>query len=179
MKHTKKRLLAVLLVLAMALGMAPMAALTVGAESAIVDTITVDEDRAITDLEWSTAYVSSPYNADGKAGQVVKRWSGAYRLSEIVTVPKAGTTLVWTDPASVGALGEGEFFVLGDNRTNSNDSRNYFDYYGDRNSDVDSVTYVGLVKKEQIKGVVHQYWVDKKDITTSIFGKNGIFKIFS
>lgn len=111
MKHTKKRLLAVLLVLAMALGMAPMAALTVGAESAIVDTITVDENRAITDLEWSTAYVSSPYNADGKAGQVVKRWSGAYRLSEIVTVPKAGTTLVWTDPASVGALGEGEFFI--------------------------------------------------------------------
>ena len=111
MKHTKKRLLAVLLVLAMAFGMVPMAVLTVGAESAIVDTITVDEDRAITDLEWSTAYVSSPYNADGKAGQVVKRWSGAYRLSEIVTVPKAGTTLVWTDPVSVGTLNEGEYFI--------------------------------------------------------------------
>ncbi len=111
MKHTKKRLLAVLLALTMVFGMVPLMALVTGAESAIVDTITVDENRAITDLDWTTAYVSSPFNTDAKTGQVVKRWSGAYRLSEIVTVPKAGTTLVWTDPASVGALTEGEYFI--------------------------------------------------------------------
>ena len=111
MKHTKNRLLAVLLVLAMAIGMVPFAALTVGAESAIVHPITVDENRAITDLDWITAYVSSPFNADGKTGQVVKRWSGAYRLSEIVTVPKAGTTLRWTDHVAAGALSEGEYFL--------------------------------------------------------------------
>lgn len=121
MKHTKKRLLAFFLVLAMGIGMVPMAALSVGAESAVVDQITVDENRIITDLDWSTAYVGSPYNGEGKAWETVKRWSGAYRLSEIVIVPKAGTTLIWTDhviaddPATEGdetrALGKGEFFL--------------------------------------------------------------------
>lgn len=111
MKHTKKRLLAFFLVLAMGIGMMPLAALTTGAESAVVEEITVNEDRIIQDLDWSTAYVASPYHAEGKTGQVIKRWSGAYRLSQIVTVPKAGTTLVWTDSVSRGALGQDVYFL--------------------------------------------------------------------
>ena len=111
MKHTKKRLLAVLLVLAMALGMAPLAALTVGAEAAIVETITVDENGMIQDLDWTTAFVASPYHNEERAGKVVKSWSGPYRLSEIVIVPKAGTTLTWTDPVANGSLDAGEYFL--------------------------------------------------------------------
>ena len=120
MKHTKKRLLAFLLVLAMGIGLVPLAALTVGAEAAVVEAITVNEDRVIQDLDWSTAYVASPYHAEGKTGQVIKRWNGAYRLSEIVSVPKAGTTLVWTDPVSVGALDEGQYFLTSWKSTGEN-----------------------------------------------------------
>ena len=49
-------------------------------------------------------------------------------------------------------LKEDEFFVLGDNRGNSQDSR-----------------FFGPIKKEQITGVVTDFWVKNKKITTKLF----------
>ncbi len=45
-----------------------------------------------------------------------------------------------------------EFFVLGDNRGNSQDSR-----------------FFGVIKREQITGVVSEFWVKNKEITTKFF----------
>lgn len=61
------------------------------------------------------------------------------------------------------------FFVLGDNRTNSTDSRTYYNSDGTVNEDTESLNYVGFVNKTQVKGVVHQFWVDNKSVTTKIF----------
>ena len=47
---------------------------------------------------------------------------------------------------------EGEYFVMGDNRGNSQDSR-----------------IIGAIKKEQIIGVVSDFWVEKKEFTTKLF----------
>ena len=49
-------------------------------------------------------------------------------------------------------LNSNEFFVLGDNRTNSEDSR-----------------FFGPIKKEQITGVVSNFWIKNKDLTTKFF----------
>lgn len=46
-----------------------------------------------------------------------------------------------------------EYFVMGDNRENSKDSR-----------------IIGVVKKEQITGVVSEFWIANRAITTKIFG---------
>lgn len=47
---------------------------------------------------------------------------------------------------------KGELFVMGDNRLVSVDSREF-----------------GVISTSQVNGVVHQFWVDNKDITTKIF----------
>lgn len=49
-------------------------------------------------------------------------------------------------------LQKDEFFVLGDNRGNSQDSR-----------------FFGAIKREQITGVVSEFWVKNKNITTKLF----------
>ena len=49
-------------------------------------------------------------------------------------------------------LGKDEYFVMGDNRGNSQDSRIF-----------------GAIKKDQIIGVVSEFWVEKKDLTTKLF----------
>ncbi len=49
-------------------------------------------------------------------------------------------------------LKSGEFFVLGDNRGNSQDSRVF-----------------GPIKREQINGVVSEFWVKNKKLTTKFF----------
>ena len=55
---------------------------------------------------------------------------------------------------------------------NSTDSRTYFNQDGSINTNVNDATYVGLVSEEDVLGVVHEFWVAKKDVTTKIFGKN-------
>ncbi|MBR6727421.1 MAG: SGNH/GDSL hydrolase family protein, partial [Clostridia bacterium] len=111
MKHTKNRLLALLLVLAMVIGMVPMLALAVGAEGSTAATIEVGEDGAITNLTWTNAYVGSSYH-NWHAWKVVETaWSDGYRLSNILTVPKAGTTLVWTETAANGVMSQNAFFL--------------------------------------------------------------------
>ena len=47
---------------------------------------------------------------------------------------------------------KGELFVMGDNRLVSVDSRDF-----------------GVISISQVKGVVHQFWVDNKDIITKLF----------
>ena len=100
MKHTNKRLLAFLLVLAMGFAMVPMLALTAGAETAIVSDIQVGTDGAIQDLDWSIGFIGSDTNIYGWRWETRSEWSGEYRYSEIVNVPKAGTTLVWSEHAA-------------------------------------------------------------------------------
>ena len=50
-------------------------------------------------------------------------------------------------------LQENEYFVMGDNRINSQDSR-----------------IIGAINKDQILGVVGDFWVENKDFTTKLFG---------
>lgn len=102
MKHTKKRFLAIALVLAMMLGMVPLAVLSVGAE---VGDIQVDEEGGfIADLGWSNGYIGSPTNAYGNQWKIVDTGSDAYRYSDIVNIPKAGTTLVWSESTVKGQM---------------------------------------------------------------------------
>ncbi len=49
-------------------------------------------------------------------------------------------------------LKKDEFFVLGDNRGNSEDSR-----------------FFGPIKKEQITGIVTRFWIKNKSVTTKLF----------
>lgn len=105
MKHTKKRLLAIVLVLAMMLGMVPLAVLTVGAEATAVNDILLDEENgSIKDLGWSNGYIGSPTNAYGNQWKIVDTGSDAYRYSDIVNIPKAGTTLVWSESTVKGQM---------------------------------------------------------------------------
>ncbi|MBR5439515.1 MAG: signal peptidase I [Clostridia bacterium] len=56
---------------------------------------------------------------------------------------------------STFVIQEGEVFVMGDNREESYDSRDF-----------------GPIKKEQIKGVVHNFFIDIKDFTKSIYSSS-------
>ena len=88
--------------------------------------------------------------------------------------PKAGTYLYYYADRKVEiprlTVGKGQYFVLGDNRENSTDSRTYFNLIdGTINENTTSDKYVGLVDDEQIIGVVHQFWIENKEYTTKIF----------
>lgn len=109
MKHTKKRFLAIALVLAMMLGMVPLAVLSVGAE---VTDIQVDEEGGfITDLGWNNGYIGSPTNSYGNQWKICDTGSAAYRYSDIVNVPKAGTTLVWSESTAAGTMSNNAMLV--------------------------------------------------------------------
>ena len=84
-----------------------------------------------------------------------------------------GTYLSYYDKVDIPKLtvGKGQYFVLGDNRENSTDSRTYFNSDGTINLKTNDLKYVGLVKESQIIGVVHEFWVKHKDITSKIFAK--------
>ena len=56
---------------------------------------------------------------------------------------------------STFVIQEGEVFVMGDNREESYDSRDF-----------------GPIKEEQIKGVVHNFFIDIKDFTKSIYSSS-------
>ena len=88
--------------------------------------------------------------------------------------PFNGTYVHYSNKVEISrvTIGKGQYFVLGDNRMNSTDSRTYFNQDGSINTNVNDATYVGLVSEEDVLGVVHEFWVAKKDVTTKIFGKN-------
>ncbi|MBE6690706.1 MAG: SGNH/GDSL hydrolase family protein [Ruminococcaceae bacterium] len=106
MKHTKKRLLAILLVLAMTLGMVPMLALYAGAEAPVIGDVVVGEDGAIADLGWSNGYIGSPVHSFGNSWKTVPLESSSYRYSDVVKIPNAGTTLVWSESTKAGAMSQ-------------------------------------------------------------------------
>ena len=111
MKHTKHRILALILALTMVFGMVPALALMAGAEEAAAPVIEVGEDGAIGNLTWENAYVGSSYHATNAWKVVSTEWSDAYRLSGAVTVPNAGTTLVWSESAANGTMSKNAFFL--------------------------------------------------------------------
>ena len=71
--------------------------------------------------------------------------SEPYAIGDGVTEPAENKPSVFT-------VGENEFFYLGDNRTNSNDSRVY-----------------GTCKREQIVGVVSEWSVNNKESVTNFY----------
>ena len=112
MKHTKHRLLALILAVTMVFGMVPALFLMAGAEeAATAPVIEVGEDGAIGNLTWENAYVGSSYHTTNAWQVVSTEWSDAYRLSSAVTVPNAGTTLVWSESAANGTMSKNAFFL--------------------------------------------------------------------
>ncbi|MBO5713783.1 MAG: signal peptidase I [Clostridia bacterium] len=86
--------------------------------------------------------------------------------------PSAGTYIEYflCNDIPKTVIGKGQYFVLGDNRESSQDSRTIYTEYGEENPDTTAPNYVGLVSESQIIGVVHQFWIENKDITTKLFG---------
>ena len=94
--------------------------------------------------------------------------SGDILITNMLTTPKEATKLKESylkdgtktfyniDGTFSYEIKENEFFVLGDNRGNSEDSR-----------------YFGPINSDRIIGVVHEFWIDKKQITTQIFAFRG------
>ena len=118
MKRTKTRLLTLLLVLTMVIGMLPLAVLSVAAQGT-VDSISVGEDGAINDLDWNPGYMLSETAPEGDElwTVVAGSWEQAYYYTDIVRIPAAGTTLIWSEPVSLGVgdvpmlMGEDYCFV--------------------------------------------------------------------
>ncbi|MBQ8717595.1 MAG: SGNH/GDSL hydrolase family protein [Clostridia bacterium] len=115
MKRTSKRLLALLLVLTMAIGVMPFAALSVGAEQTIANEIIVGEDGTIQELGWQPGYVLAETAPDGEEPWTAVNdgsWEQAYYYTAIKIIPKAGTTLVWSEPAVLD--GNGDPMLMGE-----------------------------------------------------------------
>ena len=74
------------------------------------------------------------------------------KLSNEPYVKEIGVTEPAKNKPSAFTVGENEFFYLGDNRANSNDSRNY-----------------GTCSRVQIVGVVSQWSVDNKESITKFY----------
>ena len=109
MKRTSKRLLALLLVLTMAIGVMPFAALSVGAEETIATQIIVGEDGTIKNLVWQPGYMLSSTAPEGDkpwTAAIDGSWKQAYYYTGIMTVPAAGTTLLWIEPAVLDKNGD-------------------------------------------------------------------------
>lgn len=109
MKRTSKRLLALLLVLTMAIGVMPFAALSVGAEETIATQIIVGEDGTIKNLVWQPGYMLSSTAPEGDkpwTAAIDGSWEQAYYYTGIMTVPAAGTTLLWIEPAVLDENGD-------------------------------------------------------------------------
>lgn len=109
MKRTSKRLLALLLVLTMAIGIMPFAALSVGAEETIANKIVVGEDGTIQNLVWQPGYMLSATAPEGDepwTAVIDGSWEQAYYCTGIMKVPAAGTTFVWLEPAVLDENGD-------------------------------------------------------------------------
>lgn len=58
----------------------------------------VISDGTITNVVWNYGYVGSSHNAYGNANRISNGTiGGSYRYTDILTVPKAGTTISWSD----------------------------------------------------------------------------------
>lgn len=109
MKRTSTRLLALLLVLTMAIGIMPFAVLSVGAEETIATEIIVGEDGTITNLDWKPGYMLAETAPEGEnlwTAVIDGSWEQAYYCTGIKIVPKAGTTLIWSEPAVLDGNGD-------------------------------------------------------------------------
>ena len=105
-----------------------------------------DYIKRVIAVEGDVVEIKEGYVYLKKSGETTfEKLDEPYLLSDLLT-PDGGYWVV----------GDNEYFVLGDNRINSSDSR-----------------YIGTIKESQIKGVVHNFWVKIKVVTTSIFGIRG------
>ena len=158
MKHTKKRLLAILLVLAMTLGMVPMLALYAGAETTPVDELVLGEDGAIADLGWSNGYIGSPTNAYGNAWKIVETGNSAYRYSDVVVIPNAGTTLVWSESTVKGQMSNNAMLLTSWKQV---DDTWEIDYNGTNLAAVKSVTNANQIYSESAATMTYVYTTTK------------------
>ncbi len=80
-------------------------------------------------------------------------------LKEVLNEPylKEGTITDYRGTTASIIVGENEFFVMGDNREESYDSRDF-----------------GSIKKEQVKGVVHNFFIQTKGINKLLFNSSCI-----
>ncbi|MBO5850831.1 MAG: signal peptidase I [Clostridia bacterium] len=82
-------------------------------------------------------------------------------LREVLNEPylKEGTITEYRGTSASIVVGEDELFVMGDNREESYDSRDF-----------------GLIKKEQVKGVVHNFFIYTKGVNKLIFSNSCVVK---
>lgn len=117
MKQTQKRLLALVLAALMTATMiVPMTF------SAAADAVEIPEDPisddivvsagVVTNITWEPGYIGSPTNAyAGPWATASSSWNSSYRRTEVFTVPKAGTTLTWSESTVKGAQSNGALVV--------------------------------------------------------------------
>lgn len=89
-----------------------------------------------------------------KSGNIVKEALEEPYLNENMKTYKNLSDFYLSEEVSLFRVEvkKGELFVMGDNRLVSRDSREF-----------------GSISTSQVKGVVHQFWVDNKDIINKIF----------
>lgn len=105
-KHFTK-LPAVLLSLVLLFSSLP--AIPVSAETGAAE-ITI-ENGAVSNIQWNIGYVGSSTNVKGNVNKIAtsENASSTYRYTDVFTVPKAGTTLSWSD--STKPVSEGAYIV--------------------------------------------------------------------
>ena len=68
------------------------------------DDLIVENGRA-TNIVWNPGYISSATAASSVSfAKVYTRWTSNYRFTDVFTVPKAGTTLTWSESTVSGKM---------------------------------------------------------------------------
>lgn len=110
-KHLSRRILAAFLsVLTVAL-MLPFALLTASAASGLTST-TVQGNGAVSGVTWTPGYIGSHSHKGGEAWkEVPASYSGDFRVSNVIVVPEAGTTIRFSEYCNGASLNQ-NIFVL-------------------------------------------------------------------
>jgi len=95
-KHSFRRVTALLLAALMLALAIPFAVLPTSA--ATVSSVTVSGNGAIANVSWKAGYIGSHSNRNGEAWkEIATSYSSAYRVSDVIVVPQAGTTIRFSE----------------------------------------------------------------------------------